>query len=318
MRAAQPPTAPSDTSVGNQPVWDSIFPESVVSARQIDTGYENANEIWDVVTPRGAFVVRIPRADAGKPRHPFWDGLYKLFGLHVYVDIESQAPLAQVIHDRSPLRVPHVRSVDVSGTLIGRPYTIVERLPGKPAQLDLGPGRELIAQDLGAHLGGVHRARFEYWGTFEGHPRFNPREWPSRLADTLAVLAERDHADAAKVRATLSRFQAQARALPVPQHLTLVFPDLRPSQFLEHDGRLTALVDIESMVIGPRELDLVAIEYSLPPQHVGAFRRGYEKYLPLPPLADVRALYRYVYYLIDILAEPDFDRWMNHGIRFPD
>ena len=34
-------------------------------------------------------------------------------------------------------------------------------------------------------------------------------------------------------------------------------------RFLQQNDRLSALVDIESQVIGPRELDFIALEYSL-------------------------------------------------------
>lgn len=304
--------APAD---GPRPDWNEVFPEKVLSARQINVGYENANEIWDVRTERGPYIVKIPRAVAGRPRHPFWYGLFKLFGLHVYVDIESLKPLADFIHAHTPLRVPYVRRVDTSGEKIARPYTIVERVRGEEATLEGGHAAD-IARGIGAHLGSLHKARFDYWGVFEGDPKLAHEEWPERLAAALGELARRDVPDRARVRARLPAMERAARALPVPEAFTLVFPDLRASQFLQQDGKLVALVDIDSIVIGPRELDLIAAEYMLTRALVGPFVEGYTKFLPLPQLAAVRELYRTLWFLVWVLGEDDYDKWMRRDAWF--
>jgi Ser/Thr protein kinase RdoA (MazF antagonist) len=295
--------------------WNDVFPEKVLSARQLNIGYENANEIWDVRTERGPYIVKIPRAVAGRPKHPFWYGLFKLFGLHVYVDIESLKPLADFIHANTPLRVPYVRRVDISGEKIAKPYTIVERVRGEEASLD-GEHAAEIARGIGSHLGSLHKTRFEYWGAFEGDPKFAHEEWPARVAEALGDLSQRDMPDRAKVRARVPAMQRVARALPVPDAFTLIFPDLRASQFLQQDGKLVALVDIDSIVVGPRELDLVAAEYMLRPELVTPFVEGYTKFLPLPRLAEVRELYRTLWFLVWVLGEDDFERWMRHDAWF--
>ena len=295
--------------------WNEVFPEKVLSARQLNVGYENANEIWDVRTERGPYIVKIPRAVAGRPKHPFWYGLFKLFGLHVYVDIESLKPLADFIHERTPLRVPYVRRVDTTGEKIAKPYTIVERVRGEEAELT-GVHAADIARGIGGHLGSLHQARFDYWGVFEGDPKLAHEEWPGRMADALGELAQRDIPDRAKVRARLPAMQRAAQALPVPEAFTLIFPDLRASQFLQRDGKLVALVDIDSIVIGPRELDLIAAEYMLPRELVTPFVEGYTKFLPLPKLAEVRELYRTLWFLVWVLGEDDYDKWMQHDIWF--
>ena len=295
--------------------WNEVFPEKVLSARQLNIGYENANEIWDVRTERGPYIVKIPRAVAGRPKHPFWYGLFKLFGLHVYVDIESLKPLADFVHANTPLRVPYVRRVDTSGEKIAKPYTIVERVRGAEASLE-GAHAAAIARGIGAHLGSLHKTRFDYWGVFEGDPKLAHEEWPGRLADALGELSQRDVPDRAKVRARIPALQRAAQALPVPDAFTLIFPDLRASQFLERDGELVALVDIDSIVIGPRELDLIAAEYMLSRELVAPFVEGYTKFLPLPKLADVRELYRTLWFLVWVLGEDDYDKWMQHDIWF--
>ena len=79
---------------------------------------------------------------------------------------------------------------------------------------------------------------------------------------------------------------------------------------------LDTFVDIDSIVIGPRELDLIAAEYMLSRELVAPFVEGYTKFLPLPKLADVRELYRTLWFLVWVLGEDDYDKWMQHDIWF--
>jgi hypothetical protein len=129
-------------------------------------------------------------------------------------------------------------------------------------------------------------------------------------------MAHKWHADDDRVQAHLGDFVAQARDLPPPDHLALVFPDLRGAQFLQQNGKLSSLVDVETQVVGPRELDFVVAEFSLKPEDIYPFSQGYEAYLTAPPLGDVRPLYRFLYYLIEALWEGDYDEWMNSQIKF--
>jgi hypothetical protein len=300
-----------------EPDWERIFSEPVVEACWVDAGYDNANDVWQVRTTKGAFVVKVGRLHTHRREDPFWHGLQTLFGLEVQDDIRRLKLLSKMINRYSHLAIPAVRTIDNTCSAIDRPYVIVERLQGAPADLEDEDYTKTIARQLGEHLAGLHRARFDYWGVYEGHPRFPREEWPERLAGAMAELIKTSEGDDA-AREQLPEFQERARRLSPPEHLSLVFPDLRPSQFLQHHGELVALVDIESMVVGPRELDLVAVEYSLQPVHVGPFVAGYEKHLPMPNLSEVRGVYRFAYYLIQILGETDFERWMSHDIRFTD
>ena len=83
-----------------------------------------------------------------------------------------------------------------------------------------------------------------------------------------------------------------------------------PTQFLAEGGRLTAIIDTEAYAAGPREWDLLALEYVLDRRGAATFARAYAAVAPLPRLAAVRLPYRFLARLLGIQGAVDVDAWM--------
>jgi len=301
-----------------QPDWDSLLSDPVVEVQHNQSGY--ANDTWIVRTEKRSYVVKATRAAADpRPDRPFWDGMYTLFGVNPYGHLQQRRALADFIRQHSPLEVPHTIHIDASQSVYPRPFIIDEKLPGEPADLDptTSPFDVLaLARQLGEHLGSLHAVAFNFWGSYPISPSFRLQDWPELLAKALENMTPHWFEDQPQVMRALPDFAARARRLPALASAALIFPDLHPGQFLVHDGRLAALVDIESHVLGPRELDFIALEYALQPRHLPAFREGYTRHLPLPDLAPVRALYRYLYWVMSALGAEDYREWMEQAPLF--
>ena len=295
----------------SEPNWEEVFDEPVLTAERLGGGF--ANDVWSVRTDAGEFVVKITR-NPPRPNRPFWDGLEMLFGLNTHENMRRLPGLADLMRDLSPLSVPRIVHVDRRGREIPEPYIVAERLPGDPLTLD-GENRENLARELGQHVGALHRKAFSDWGRF-GEARYEAAEWPPRLAATLEFMVDKWYEDDAGVRTTLDSFLEQARALDAPSEFCLILPDFRLAQFLQRDGHVSAVVDVESYVIGPPALDLIVLEHSLPADLAPAFSEGYEEHSSPPRLALVRSLYRYLYCLVQALGEYDFEEWMNRPAIF--
>ena len=295
------------------PDWKLIFDSPVLKAEAKDGGF--ANETWEVQTQKGKYILKVTK-NPPHPDRPFWDGLKTLFGLDVYKHILYRKVLADFIREHSPLRVPKVLYADRSREFLPNPFVIMEEIEGQLAEFDHSQNTERLAFQIGDHLGRLHHASFPYWGCFPDDPRYPPEAWPLKLASAMESMAEKWFRGNPDVQKNLPSFAAQARALTAPQQFALVLPDLRLSQFLMENGQITTLVDIESHVIGPRELDFINLEHWLPCKYIPAFLEGYEKHQPIPDLQPVRSLYRYLYYLIDVLAVKDYQEWMNQPILF--
>ena len=134
-------------------------------------------------------------------------------------------------------------------------------------------------------------------------------EYPQRLADTLQELARRWGAHDADVQEALPDMLSRARQLPTPEAIAWIMPDLSPTQFLVDGDDIAGLVDIESYVRGPIELELTALEFRL--QHVDAFRQGYEQHRELPSIAHCRDVYRFLIFVMYHAPPPSYPKWRD-------
>lgn len=112
------------------------------------------------------------------------------------------------------------------------------------------------------------------------------------------------------------RLATCAHRLPPPASGALVLADIAPWQFLLRDGKAAALIDVDAYVVGPRELELVFLEYFVDDRAARLIATGYRELGVLPPLAAVRPIYRLLGYLLTILPDIDLDTWMAWPTRF--
>jgi aminoglycoside phosphotransferase (APT) family kinase protein len=296
------------------PDWKKIFPgKEICEVVNIEGG--NANDIWQVETDDGCYIIKITRTT---PDHQqsFWYGLYTTFGLDLRAALPYRKELVEFINQHSQLQIPKVMHVDTSRQLISKPYIITEYLRGEPVVLEEAADSSTLVYQMGEHLGRLHKARMETWGCFPQEPHLEPEQWKRRLPGVLSKLARRWEQNREAIDKQVEEIKPRIDQLPEPARFSLILPDLRPDQFTQQDGRLLALVDVESHVVGPRELDWIALEYSLRPEDVPHFIAGYEKHLAAPRLADVRQVYRFLYFLTNILGWTGLTAWMNAPALF--
>lgn len=292
-----------------RPDFSAILDAKPKSVRYIDPGYLNANSVWEVATEADRFIVKISRL-AMEPEGAFWNGLKYLFDSYPYLDMDNFETLTNFVRLHSELNVPRIKRIDTSMNRLPQKYMIVEYLDGKsPVKGKITP--QLAAQ-FGAYLGRLHKASFSNWGNFYRNNRLDPCLWGKRLSDCLGFIASGWFAHNDLVQSELPFFQNLAQDMPYPETFSLIMPDLFWSQFLEFGGNLSAVVDIEALVIGPRELDLVACEYLFDHRLISSFVEGYRGHLPIPDLQAVRSLYRFLYYLMEVEETYSFEQWMNY------
>jgi Ser/Thr protein kinase RdoA (MazF antagonist) len=294
------------------PNWNKIFDEPVLFSKREGGG--KTNDVWHVRTNRGDFIVKLTRTSP-HPKKGFWFGLDVLFGLDIYRDLKHQKELAEFIADHSPLTVPRIERIDTSRELYPKPFVIYEYLPGKPANFQEGPDTKQLLYELGNHLGSMDQASFDYWGCFPESPRLEPKEWPSRLMLALRKIAEHRYPGNTDMQNAVKEAEEKIGQLPLPACFTMIMLDLHGEQFLTQDGKLKALVDIESHVIGPRELAWISLEYAMKPEDAGSFIDGYEQHLPAPKLAEVRQIYRLLNFLM-YTQVGSFRGWMDQPAVF--
>jgi hypothetical protein len=96
-----------------------------------------------------------------------------------------------------------------------------------------------------------------------------------------------------------------------PNYFVPIMPDLRWDQFrVLDDGRL-ALLDLDAFVVGPRELELVLLEYIIDKPHHDLFKEDYQKQLDYPDLTMVRLSYQVLLFAMNVLGETDLTKWLS-------
>ena len=286
-----------------------LFDEPIIRTEHIDPGYPNTNQVWLVDAGDVSYVVKVSGHTSDTPRSCFWLGLQELFGSKPLEELTYHPALAKYLNRHGEIPVPTVLRVESSNDLIGKPFTVMERANGVGAHgHDFVP--KSIARQLGRHIGSLHSKSVKKFGNFPRTRSLSANEFPQRLVAALESLYAHAWKCDEEVQAFIDHYLARARRLPPPTHIALIMPDMSPEQFLVDNGRLSALVDIESCVWGPIELELVTIERFI--RNGDAFRTGYEEtFGALPPLEPVREVFRFFYYLLYNAPPKRLAEWID-------
>jgi Ser/Thr protein kinase RdoA (MazF antagonist) len=284
-----------------------LFDQPILEQMSLDPGYSgHANDVWRVRTSSETAIVRAFR---GQPEGPFWDGCRALFGIDP-ADTFHLESLNRLLAGISPIPVPRVLRKSV---VDGRRCVVVELMPGQPLQ-GFREQPDGMLYGFGQALAQIHAARFHFFGHPSGARPSPLASFHTQMVDVMRDLAE--GAPDSALRQALEPVCAAAMVLPAPAAGSLVMVDLNPSQFLTDGEFVTALVDTEAYVVGPRELDFIALEYVLDPSAAAAFACGYRSVAPLPALSAVRPVYRYLYRLFEIEGDVELQEWMAWPILF--
>ncbi len=293
----------------SRPDLQALFEEPIVEQTELDPGFEDhGSSVFRVHTAGEQVVVRAFRAEGRGG--PFWSCLTALFGIDPMCAAEA-VPIYALLRSASPIPVPRLHRV---GTIGGRTWLVVEHMPGTaPATFDELSDDGLV--EFGRALASIHRRRFAAFGNPSGSVRHALEEFHPRLAAALleTAAAHCDEPTSALVQGT----SAAIAALAPPTEATLVLPDLFAPQFLAQDGRIVALVDVDAYVVGPRELDLVCLEYFVDGRTAPLIARGYGEIAELPSLASVRPGYRTFFWVLTMNPMAlDLERWMSWPTAF--
>jgi Ser/Thr protein kinase RdoA (MazF antagonist) len=192
---------------------------------------------------------------------------------------------------------------------------VVEYVPGSDVGTFEGQPHSLL-EEFGRGLARIHARRFSECGDPVSKYRYPILEFHARAVRTMRAEVARFWPDRSEVAAALEEMSERLSRPPLPESASLVMTDMDARQFRQDGGRVTAVVDTEAYVLGPRALDCIALEYCLDRQGADAFARGYTEVLPLPNLAPIRAAYRFLYFLFDVQGEEDLFRWMGRPALF--
>ena len=262
---------------------------------------DSTHQLWYCETELGAMVLKVCNHQSVN-KSTFWLGMNTLFDMDFPRSLGAIQTTHQLLADHGTFKVPPYIASQQSS------YVLSQYLIGEDVT-ENNVTDELISE-LARHLASLHQQSFTKWGGLH-QPNLTSEQWPVRLQQTLLALLEThptniptDLVD--KVIKQMANIQLDS--------WTVIMPDLRWDQLRTLENGDIAVVDLDAFVIGPRELELVLLEYLLTPQQAEVFLNVYQSYLPWPDLSNQRLSYRLLLFLMNVLGETDIDKWLHHRV----
>jgi Ser/Thr protein kinase RdoA (MazF antagonist) len=210
-------------------------------------------------------------------------------GIHSLLRAETTVPVAEIL------------AYDDSRQLVDRDYLVMERLPGQPlSEADL-PSRRLdgVLEQVGAYLAQMHLLVADRYGYLGAHHPMTPRPtwgqafavmW-NKLLDDVVACGGYSQEEAEAMRRLFKVYEPHFHQ-PVPA--SLLHMDVWSQNILvDHDGRVTGLVDLDRALWGDPEIEYAVLDYcgiSEP-----AFWQGYGRTRDTSFPAQIRARFYLLY-----------------------
>ena len=258
---------------------------------------DSTHQLWRCHTIEGVRILKVCNKQHIK-ESSFWQGMNKLFNVCFPENLPEIASTYQQIATISPLEIPEYITAEADR------FILATWLDGK--QIDPQKIDDVMVLQLAEHIGKCHQHINPTWGAFH-QPRLSEAQWPIALCETLKSLAVMCPNEMPE--GVLKNALAQAETIQSQQFVPIML-DLRWDQFLQEKGELSALVDLDAFVYGPRELELVLLEHLLNKEQLVIFKRQYQRYRTVPNLGSVRLPYQLLLFLMNVLGEQDLAVWL--------
>jgi Ser/Thr protein kinase RdoA (MazF antagonist) len=193
-----------------------------------------------------------------------------------------------------------------------RPVHITTWMTGEAWTPDAFPASEAVHRRLGIFLAEMHSRPTNGFGSVDGDLRPPAENFDAAVRSAKATV---DAGPWAADKAQLVESMARCDPRDVAASFAVIMPDVSASQFLYGDGDITAVVDIDSYVCGPVELELTVAEWCLSDHE--AFAEGYESVRRLPRFADFRAFHRCTMLINEEALTGDLHRLLTENAVFP-
>jgi len=273
-----------------------------MGAEPIPAMYDDStHQLWRCDTDAGQMMLKVC-SDDNVQQSDFWQVMHRLFGVNLSDDLAAFKQVQQQMTNHSLFAVPEL--IACAGKTDTTPAFILSRFIHGDMLLKQHVTDAMVKQ-LAEHIAGLHLQQQPNWGKLYQADK-SASLWPDYLIKTLVTTCQQRHIG----EPWFSRAIAQIEHIQ-PHSFSPIMTDLRWDQFIFEADKITALVDLDAFVIGPRELELVLLEYLLTAHQAVLFKTAYEKFLPLPDLSNHRLSYRLLLFLMNVLGEIDLDKWMR-------
>lgn len=267
---------------------------------------DSTHQLWRCNTSDGPMMLKIcqqPRLE----KSGCWQIIENLFGRYLPRDLANIDTIQSTIEQHGSIPLPEL--VSWSGASEIFPAYILNRFVDGN-MLEASHLNEIMIAQLATHIAQLHQLEYPYWGDLS-QPQREAKRWPQALQQTLSDQAKVSNINQDWLSQALTQLKQLKQATFTP-----IMLDNRWDQYLFEADRIKALVDIDAFVAGPKELELVLLEYQLNSREAALFTETYQQFLPMPELSQIRLSYRLLLFLMNALGETDLNKWMQAQVRF--
>ena len=289
--------------------------DKLKSVEAVDSIYhESSCLVWRLCLKEGhpdrshCYILKMAETSQSSP---FWQMMDSLFEVSIADNMLDGGFIYDFVRRMVPISVPeYVRSSDMDEIVC----LLMTYIDGSTQEF--GEITDDNVKVLAEYLAETHRNAVKGFGSLKsvlhGEGGFSPKDWQKRLFITLETLAHKDE----KVAAKVAEFIEQKSHIKV-QRFVPIMMDLRWDQFVYKENKLNGVYDLDAYVSAPVELDFVMLEYLLTEEQSTLFKKAYkESKGHIPKIGKVRELYRTFFFLVDMLGQTDYDKWMAQPTFF--
>ena len=238
----------------------------------------------------------------------FWQAMQQLFAFDFVANIGRYDAVYHQVKATTPLKIPRLIAAGSGSKVSPSGFLLTEFVSGGVIESSSVDAHHV--EQLARHLAGLHQHTQASFGPLFA-PQLSGDLWGGALLETLTVLGRAENIDSV----VLDKVLMQVSSIRVEVFHPIML-DLRWDQFLVTDSGELSLIDLDALVWGPRELELVLIEYLLDQSQLNVFKAVYTQSHVMPNLDSVRDIYRLLLFIMNVLGETDLEKWMRHPVRF--
>jgi hypothetical protein len=233
---------------------------------------------------------------------PFWQMMKDVFGS----DFRKQRACSKSVYELLS-KNPHIKPAELVLVDDEEAYQIYRKMPGMQWEPDEFPEDKNIAYQLGQYIGYNHSVNLENYDI----PGMNNDCLHKKLINYMeAVISSHWNSDTEldlKVRAYFE--QLKKMTIHANEGYCLIMTDMSANQFLFDEASITACVDLDAYVAGPKEWELALVKYCV--EDYESFREGYECYQTLSDREELMDYYLFVMFLGDIWGKEEMKNFFN-------
>jgi hypothetical protein len=232
---------------------------------------------------------------------PFWQMMKDVFGS----DFTKQRACVRSVYDLLNQN-PHIKPATLILVDEEEEYQIFLKMSGKRWDPDNFPVSKDIAYQLGQFIGYNHSINIENYNL----PGMNNGCLHKKLMNYMeAMISTHWNSDQVLDKKVRDYFEKLKTKTMQPNGYCLIMTDLSANQFLFEGNAITACVDLDAYVVGPKEWELALVRNCV--EDYDSFKKGYEYYQALPDSEEMMGYYLFVMALGDIWGREEMQNFFT-------